>query len=247
MQTGRPLPDDIKLRNETRIEHALDWHWERKGNGFLEHAAYAACKVLGFLANRFFRKRYGHRAVLLETVAAVPGMVGAMFSHLSSLRKLKHDNGRIRVLMDEAENERMHLMTVIEISKPSLVERALIISAQGIFVPFYSLAYLFNKQTAHRFVGFVEEEAVKSYTAYLKEVDEGRIQNVDAPAMAKKYWNLPEDAKLRDVIIAIRNDEAEHRDVNHRMASQLTEKRQEIKTARRDKLKSLWSRIPGRS
>jgi ubiquinol oxidase len=147
--------------------------------------------------------------------------------------------------MDEAENERMHLLTVIEITKPSLFERGLIISAQGVFVPFYSLAYLFNKQTAHRFVGFVEEEAVKSYTAYLKEVDEGRIKNVDAPEMAKKYWNLPQDAKLRDVIIAIRNEQAEHRDVNHRMASQLADKKQDIQTARKEKLKNLWSRLPG--
>ena len=35
-------------------------------------------KFLRFFADTFFSKRYGHRAVVLETVAAVPGMVAGM-------------------------------------------------------------------------------------------------------------------------------------------------------------------------
>jgi len=33
-------------------------------------------KFLRLFADTFFAKRYGHRAVVLETVAAVPGMSG---------------------------------------------------------------------------------------------------------------------------------------------------------------------------
>ena len=186
--------------------------------------AFAAAKFLRFFADKFFKGRYGHRAVILETVAAVPGMVGAAFNHLHSLRGLKTDNGRIRLLMDEAENERMHLMTFLEISKPTRFDRFLITTSQFAFVGLYSLAYIFNKKATHRFVGLIEEEAVKSYTSYLEAVDAGKIENVPAPEMAKKYWNLPEDALLREVIIAVRNDEAEHRDVNHRLSSELHEK-----------------------
>jgi ubiquinol oxidase len=216
MIENQSFPSDIRLRHENAAVNPIEWRYERKT--LSDHFAYATSKFLRFFADAFFKERYGHRAVVLETIAAVPGMVGAAFNHLDSIRVLKGDNGRIRTLMDEAENERMHLMTFLELSKPTRFDRLLIASSQFAFVTVFSLAYLFNKRTAHRFVGIIEEEAVKSYTAYLDAVDTGKIENVDAPEIAKKYWNLPEDAKLRDVIIAVRNDEAEHRDVNHAIA-----------------------------
>jgi len=182
--------------------------------------AYGFTKAMRWFADTFFRKRYGHRAVVLETVAAVPGMVGGMWIHLKSLRKLRPGYGpMIRTLLAEAENERMHLMTFIEISKPNVFERYLIIFAQAIFWHVYFVVFLLSPRTAHRIVGYFEEEAVYSYTEYLKEVDDGRIENVPAPRIAIDYWNLPQDATLRDVIIAVREDEAGHRDVNHHIAS----------------------------
>ena len=182
--------------------------------------AWLFTKSMRWFADTFFRKRYGHRAVVLETVAAVPGMVGGMWTHLKSLRKLRPGYGpMIRTLLEEAENERMHLMTFIEIAKPNWFERLLIIIAQGIFWHVYFLVFLLSPRTAHRIVGYFEEEAVYSYTEYLKEVDEGRIDNVPAPQIAIDYWGLPEYARLREVIIAVREDEAGHRDVNHHIAS----------------------------
>lgn len=229
----RPFPADIKLRHETAVEKPLEWRYERKT--LSDHFAYAACKFFKGFADAFFKHRYAHRSVVLETVAAVPGMVGSAFNHFRSLRGLKEDNGRIRMLMDEAENERMHLMTFLEIAKPSKLERALITAGQAMFVAFYSLAYVFNKRTAHRFVGLIEEEAITSYDKYLHAIDKGEVKNIDAPDFAKKYWNLPKDAKLRDVVIAVRNDEAEHRDVNHRLANELDQKKQERKQAKAKK------------
>lgn len=41
-----------------------------------------------FFADAFFSKRYGSRAVVLETVAAVPGMVGGALQHLRALRRM---------------------------------------------------------------------------------------------------------------------------------------------------------------
>lgn len=173
-----------------------------------------------WFADTFFRKRYGHRAVVLETVAAVPGMVGGMWTHLKSLRKLRPGYGpMIRTLLAEAENERMHLMTFIEIAQPNIFERYLILFAQAIFWHIYFLVFLLSPRTAHRIVGYFEEEAVYSYTEYLREVDEGRIENVPAPQIAIDYWNLNSNARLRDVIIAVRDDEAGHRDVNHHIAT----------------------------
>ncbi len=189
--------------------------------GFSDRFALGFTKLLRFCADTFFAKRYGHRAIVLETVAAVPGMVGATIQHLTSLRHMVDDDGWIRTLMEEAENERMHLMTFIEIAKPTFFERMVVMLAQWIFYVGFFLLYLVSARTAHRVVGYFEEEAVISYTLYLQEIDEGRSPNVPAPYIAKHYWKLPADATLRDVVILVRADEAHHRDINHGFASKL--------------------------
>ncbi len=182
---------------------------------FSDKVALIFTQILRLFADLFFKKRYGHRAVILETVAAVPGMVAGMLNHLKSLRKMKEDRGWIKILLDEAENERMHLMTFINIAKPSMFERFIVIFVQGIFFNLYFLMYLLSPRTCHRIVGYFEEQAIISYTEYLEEIDNGNIKNIAAPQIAIDYWNLPNYAKLRDVIIAVRNDEIGHRDVNH--------------------------------
>ena len=190
-----------------------------------DRIALAFTKFLRFIADTFFRKKYGHRAVVLETVAAVPGMVAGMLTHLKSLRKMEDDRGWIKVLLEEAENERMHLMTFIQIAKPTALERFIIIIAQFIFIIMYSLIYLVSQRTAHRIVGYFEEEAVFSYSEYLKELETGRIKDQPAPKIAIDYWNLPLHSTLKDVVRVVRDDEAGHRDVNHSFANILNEKR----------------------
>lgn len=174
-----------------------------------------------FFADLFFAGRYGHRAVVLETVAAVPGMVGGTLQHLRSLRRMKDDDNWIRLLLDEAENERMHLMTFLHIARPTRLERFLIVVAQGAFYNAFFLLYIVSTRTAHRVVGYLEEEAVRSYTDYLEGIDRGDHENLPAPAIAMRYWNLPEDARLREVVEAVRADEIAHRDVNHGLADKL--------------------------
>jgi len=192
---------------------------------FRDHFAFSLVKLLRFVADAFFAKRYGHRAVVLETVAAVPGMVGGMLQHLKCLRRMVDDHGWIHVLLAEAENERMHLMTFIEIAQPNILERLLIVLVQGAFFNVFFLLYLLSPKMAHRVVGYFEEEAVISYTQYLTEIDEGRHENVPAPKIAVDYWNLSPSARLRDVVLAVRADEAHHQQVNHRFAAQVTNDR----------------------
>nr|KJB32051.1 hypothetical protein B456_005G220500 [Gossypium raimondii] len=162
-----------------------------------------------------FMRRYGCRAMMLETVAAVPGMVGGMLLHLKSLRKFQQSGGWIKALLEEAENERMHLMTMVELVKPKWYERLLVLTVQGVFFNAFFVLYMLSPKLAHRIVGYLEEEAIHSYTEYLKDIDSGAIENVPAPAIAIDYWRLPKDATLKDVITVIRADEAHHRDVNH--------------------------------
>ena len=200
-------------------QHDLSIH--HQPHGASDRFAFGFVKFLRFFADTFFAKRYGHRAIVLETVAAVPGMVGATLSHLKCLRRMRDDRGWIRTLLDEAENERMHLMTFIEIARPNVLERLLVLLVQGGFYNMFFLLYLVSPKTAHRVVGYFEEEAIISYNHYLEEIDAGRIANVPAPAVARRYWNLAADATLRDVVIVVRADEANHRDVNHGFADEL--------------------------
>jgi len=202
-------------------EPFIDLSVHHKPKGFSDHFAFGFTKLLRFCADTFFAKRYGHRAVVLETVAAVPGMVGATINHLKCLRHMSDDNGWIRTLMEEAENERMHLMTFVEIAKPTLFERFVIIAVQWVFYVAFFLLYLISPRTAHRVVGYFEEEAVISYTHYLAEIDEGRSENVPAPEIALRYWKMPVGSSLRDVVLLVRADEAHHRDVNHGFSNEL--------------------------
>lgn len=189
---------------------------------FSDWFAWRITRFLRFLADTFFAGRYGNRAVVLETVAAVPGMVGGALQHLRSLRSMEGDGGWIHQLLDEAENERMHLMTFVHIARPSQLERWMVMLAQGIFYNLFFLLYVVSSRTAHRLVGYFEEEAVYSYTEYLAGIDSGQYDNVPAPQIAIDYWKLAPDARLRDVIVVIREDEAGHRDVNHDLANQLS-------------------------
>ena len=182
-------------------------------------------KFFRFVADTFFAKRYGHRAVVLETIAGVPGMVAGMLIHLRSLRKMQTGYGdQIREMLAEAENERMHLMFFIEIAKPNIFERILVILAQGIFMSFYLFMYIFFPKTSHRMIGYFEDEAVKSYTEYLDLVQNGKVMNIRAPQIAIDYYNLKKNARLSDLIISVRADEMHHADVNHSYADNLNQR-----------------------
>lgn len=186
--------------------------------GISDAVALALTRLLRWTADTFFARRYGHRAVVLETVAAVPGMVGALLQHLRALRRQGDDGGVVRTLMEEAENERMHLVTFLQVAQPTLLERGVVLLAQVLFFNAFFLLYLLSPRTAHRLVGYFEEEAVVSYTRFLEEIDAGRIADVPAPDIAVRYWKLPGHATLRDVVVAVRADEMGHRDVNHAFA-----------------------------
>ena len=184
--------------------------------------AKAMTKFFRFIADTFFAKRYGHRAVVLETVAGVPGMVAGVWMHFKSLRKMKVGYGeQIREMLAEAENERMHLMFFIEIAKPNYFERFIVLFSQMIFGLFYLFMYVFFTRTAHRMIGYFEDEAVKSYTEYLEMVESGKVENIPAPKLAISYYGIGSDSKLSDLIRCVRADEEHHSETNHNYADNL--------------------------
>jgi ubiquinol oxidase len=184
-----------------------------------EYIAYKITQMLKFMLNLFYGTKYAKRAVILETIAAVPGMVAGMLNHLKALRRMRDDEGWVRELLDEAENERMHLMIFLDVAKPTWIERTLVLLGQAAFLVVYTLLYIISSKTAHRVVGYFEEEACKSYTEFLEKIDSGEVENVAAPEIAINYYQLSDEARLREVVLRIRNDEAEHRDRNHEFAN----------------------------
>lgn len=176
-------------------------------------------KFFRFFADTFFRDRYGQRALILETVAGVPGMVGGMLTHLKSLRRMERGNGsKIHTLLEEAENERKHLMFMMEVVHPTIFERTIVIIAQFLFWHYYLVMYLLFPSLAHKMVAYFEEEAVRSYTEYLELIRTGKIENVPAPQIAIEYYGMHHNATLFDMITYIRRDEINHANVNHRYA-----------------------------
>jgi len=150
------------------------------------------------------------RIIYLETVAGVPGYVGAMLRHLRSLRTMKRDHGWLRTLLEEAENERMHLLTFLQLRQPGALFRAAVLAGQGAFLGMYLAFYLASPRHSHAFVSYLEEEAVKTYTHCIDDIDAGKFPEwVDRPApdLARMYWTLGEGATMRDVLLAVRADE----------------------------------------
>jgi threonyl-tRNA synthetase len=164
-------------------------------------------------------KQWLARCIILETVAGVPGMVGGALRHLQSLRMMKPDGGRINTLIDESENERMHLLTFLELRKPGKLFRAAVTVAQGVAWNLYFAAFLLSPRSCHAFVGYLEEQAVRTYTHLLEEMDAGHVfKDAPTPEVARVYWRLGQDATMRDVILAIRADEKAHAEVNHTLS-----------------------------
>ncbi|KAJ5380730.1 Alternative oxidase [Penicillium cataractarum] len=163
------------------------------------------------------------RFIFLESVAGVPGMVGGMLRHLRSLRRMKRDNGWIETLLEEAFNERMHLLTFLKLAEPGWFMRLMVLGAQGVFFNGFFLSYLISPRICHRFVGYLEEEAVLTYTRAIKELEDGHLpewKTLKAPEIAVNYWQMPEDQRtMRDLLLYIRADEAKHREVNHTLSN----------------------------
>ncbi|KAK8032780.1 alternative oxidase- mitochondrial [Apiospora marii] len=165
------------------------------------------------------------RFLFLESIAGVPGMVAGMLRHLQSIRQLKRDNGWIETLIEESYNERMHLLTFMKMCEPGWFMKSFIVLAQGVYFNSMFLSYLISPRLTHRFVGYLEEEAVHTYTMCIKQIDEGQLPkwtdpNFKIPEIAVKYWQMPEGKRsMRDLIMYIRADEACHRGVNHTLSN----------------------------
>ena len=206
-------------------------HTEPKDN--IDKAALAAVKgvravfdtATGWNNDSITANKILYRAIFLETIAAVPGMVAAIVRHFRSLRSMKPDGGYMQMFLEEANNERMHLLTFVKMKDPNMLFRAAVIGAQFGFGAAFTTAYIISPRFCHRFVGYIEEEAVTTYTKIVKAIEtapEGSElaawRTEKPPKISIAYWKLGQDSSVLDLVKAVRADEAEHRDVNHLMS-----------------------------
>lgn len=163
------------------------------------------------------------RVIFLESIAGVPGETATFLRHLRSLRYIRRDMGWIDLLLDEAFNERMHLLTFFHIGDPLKLVRFMVIASQGIFTNIFFLCYLVWPRLAHRVVGYLEEEAVYTYTHLLHQLKAGQLPDLEkapVPEIAWKYWTtLNKDSTFEELILQIRADESKHREINHTLAN----------------------------
>jgi Alternative oxidase len=117
----------------------------------------------------------------------------------------------------------MHLLTFLKLAEPGWLMRLMVLGAQGVYFNGFFISYLISPRTCHRFVGYLEEDAVATYTRAINDLEAGKLprwKDMDAPDVAIKYWNMPEgNRKMRDLLLYVRADEAKHREVNHTLGN----------------------------
>lgn len=164
------------------------------------------------------------RLIVLESVAGVPGFVAAGYRHFRSLRNLESDHGWISTLLEEAENERMHLQITLKMAEASIITRTMVLAAQCMMTPFLMAVYAVHPKSMHRFVGYLEETACHTYVNVITKLNtEGTLlykgwNSTPAPVIGISYYRLPDDARWSDVLSCMCADETHHRDVNHTFA-----------------------------
>lgn len=180
--------------------------------------------ISGYKFGKLTRAKILRRALFLETVAGIPGMVAGVLRHLKSLRTMKRDGAWINTLLEEAANERMHMLTFMKLYDPGYLFRFSVLVAQGIFWNVFFIMYLATGgKWCHRFVGHLEESAVYTYTHIIEAMESKDPKDAEivsfgkspAPDIAIDYWKLSKDATLLDVVYQIRADEDNHKKVNH--------------------------------
>lgn len=195
----------------------------------LERSAYWAIRAIrlgfdvvsGYAFGPITEGKLLRRILFLECLAGIPGMVAGSLRHLRSLRRVRRDGGWIHSLLAEAENERIHMLVFSQLKQPNWILQLAILIAQGVFWNFFFLAYLISPRFCHKFVGYLEEEAVHTYTGAIEALDRGALPDfakMQAPPVAQSYWHLPREATMRDVLLHVRADEYWHKETNHMFA-----------------------------
>merc|ERR550537_1772526 len=127
--------------------------------------------ITGFKPENTPVKAVEWRLIVLESFAGVPGFVAAGMRHFRSLRGLQRDHGWIHTLLEEAENERMHLLTCLTMFEAGPITRLMCVGAQCAMTPFLLATYIVHPRAMHRFVGYLEQTACHTYHNIITHIE----------------------------------------------------------------------------
>jgi len=216
--------DEINQGLATQPRHEPQLMSEKVISGGIQGAYWAFNKATGYVAADPTPNSIVTRLLFLESIAGVPGMVAAQHRHFASLRTMSRDYGWIHTLLEEAENERMHLLTFIDAFEVKGWQRGVVYLMQFGWAGFFIPLYVLSPRLAHRSVGYIEEMAVYTYCNIISLMETpGTKLNVawqdkPVPDIAKSYWRMDDNATFTDMMKQICLDETNHRDVNHTFA-----------------------------
>eukprot|EP00644_Phytophthora_capsici_P012399 jgi/Phyca11/552080/estExt2_Genewise1Plus.C_PHYCAscaffold_460130 len=148
-----------------------------------------------------------NRCLYIETFARASEMVMGIAHHLRSQRSLKLDDMWLK-----AENERVQIFTSMK--QRGLSSQVAMVAAQSVFLPVFFLTYMISPKTCQHFIAFVDEEAVNTYTYLLEDMEHGHLNEwctMTAPLVGRRHFDLPDDAKVYDMIKCIRAEKASHK------------------------------------
>lgn len=222
-----------KIWKEEEINDRLENLWQHKPQNFSDKVMHTIMWslyrsfnwVTGYQPENTPVRAVEWRLIVLESFAGVPGFLAAMFRHFRSLRRLTRDHGWIHTLLEEAENERMHLLCCMKMFHASYLTRIMVLGAQLFMTPWLAAIYIVNPKAVHRFVGYLEETACLTYANIISQVEtpgtplHAAWAELPAPDIARSYWKLSPDALWVDTLKCMFADECNHRDVNHTFAT----------------------------
>jgi hypothetical protein len=215
---------EIQNRMNTLYTHVPETYWDKAMNGMVYIAYHSFNALTGYKPENTPVRAVEWRLIVLESVAGVPPFVAAGFRHFRSLRTLQRDHGWIQTCLEEAENERMHLLVCLRMFNAGWVTRTLVIAAQTVVTPLIFTLYMIKPKACHRFVGYLEETACITYANIIRQCEtpgtplHEEWNHLKAPKIAINYWRLSPEASWVDTLKCMFADESNHRDVNHTFA-----------------------------
>ena len=70
---------------------------------------------------------------------------------------------------------------------------------QGLFFNAYFVAYMLSPKLCHSFVGYLEEEAVKTYTHVISDLDKGRLPEWSTKKVIMSLQPLKHGCYMQDM------------------------------------------------
>lgn len=162
-----------------------------------DHLCIRLVKALRWIADRLFRDRFLHRAVMLKSISGAPPAAAAVVEHMRCILKKNRDPRVSRTVMNEAECHQMHLKIILELTNLTLVERWLVLVAQALHFVVCFVIFVLSPRMGFRLMGYALEESSVILTHMVNDIDMDKIVVAHPPPVAAlEFWGLQSHFRL---------------------------------------------------